>query len=83
MCAKQVAGLTTAIANMIIMIFGYAFHSKSWGHRQCDGDRRLHKPFVYGVAVVPIALCLGTAGFIFLAAQEKRTAKVDKQLVQR
>jgi len=32
------------------------------------------KALVYGVTVVPIALCLGVAGFILMLVQEKKVA---------
>ena len=62
----SVAGLTTAAANMIIMVFGYAFHSIIGGVINLTGN------LVYGIAVVPLALFIGTAGFFFLWAQERR-----------
>lgn len=68
---EQVAGLTTAIANMIIMIFGYAFHAVMGGVINALGGPTVSKALVYGIGVIPVALCLGTAGFVFLLAKEK------------
>lgn len=69
---QQIAGLTTAVANMIIMTFGYAFHSAIGAVVDLFGGAGNSGALVYGVTVVPIALCLGVAGFILMLAQEKR-----------
>lgn len=74
---EEVVGLTTAIANMIIMIFGYAFHSIIGIIVNAMGGPSSSQALVYGVAVIPIALCLGTMGFIFLFAQEKKAAQIS------
>lgn len=67
----EVAGLTTAVANMIIMIFGYAFHTTMGGLINSFGGISSSSALSYGVTVVPIALFLGTLGFIFLSIKEK------------
>lgn len=71
---EQVVGLTTAIANMIIMVFGYAFHSVIGGIVNALGGPGSSQAFVYGVSVIPIALCLGILGFIFLWIVEKKSS---------
>lgn len=68
---EHVAGLTTAVANMIIMIFGYAFHTTIGSTINAMGGATHSQALVYGVSVVPLALCIGTAGFIFLFILEK------------
>lgn len=68
---EEVAGLTTAVANMIIMIFGYAFHSMIGGIVNVMGGPHTSEALMYGVAVIPIALCLGTCGFVLLFLWEK------------
>lgn len=68
---EHVAGLTTAVANMIIMIFGYAFHSIIGGVINAMGGPSATPALVYGVGVIPIALCIGTAGFVLLFILEK------------
>ncbi len=74
---EQVAGLTTAVANMIIMTFGYAFHSIIGGTINMMGGPGTSEALMYGVAVIPVALCVGTGGFLLLFAQEK----AQKELV--
>lgn len=76
---EHVAGLTTAVANMIIMIFGYAFHTAIGGVVSYMGGPTTSQALVFGVAVVPVALCIGTLGFITLYVKEKASAK---ELVQ-
>jgi predicted MFS family arabinose efflux permease len=72
---EQVAGLTTAVANMIIMIFGYAFHTVMGSVINAMGGPHNSKALIYGVAVIPIALIMGTVGFIFLSIQERKAQK--------
>ncbi len=73
---EHIAGLTTAVANMIIMTFGYAFHTVMGGIINATGGPSTAQAMVYGVAVIPIALCLGIAGFVFLFIQEKKVQPV-------
>jgi predicted MFS family arabinose efflux permease len=63
---EQIAGLTTAVANMIIMIFGYGFHTAIGSVVSAMGGPNAPKALFYGIAVIPVALCLGTVGFICL-----------------
>ncbi len=69
---EHIAGLTTAVANMIIMTFGYAFHSAIGGIVNAMGGANNPQALVYGLTVIPIALCLGIAGFTGLFVQEKK-----------
>lgn len=69
---QQIAGLTTAVANMIIMTFGYGFHSAIGAIVNGFGGASNSQALVYGVTVVPIALCLGVAGFILMVVQERK-----------
>lgn len=68
---EQVAGLTTAVANMIIMIFGYVFHTIIGTVVNSMGGPNNSEALIYGVAVVPIALAMGTTGFVYLYIQER------------
>ena len=70
---EHVAGLTTAVANMIIMIFGYAFHTLIGSVVNALGGPHSTQALLYGVAVIPIGLMLGTLGFGVLFVQERRT----------
>lgn len=78
---EKVAGLTTAVANMIIMIFGYAFHTSIGGTISATGGATHSQALIYGVSVVPLALCLGTMGFIFLFVLD-RSKKTKQQSIE-
>lgn len=69
---EERAGLTTAVANMIIMIFGYAFHATMGGVVDGLGGPDVPQALFYGVAVIPAALSLGVVGFFSLWLQERR-----------
>jgi len=68
---EQVAGLTTAVANMIIMIFGYAFHSIIGAVVNAFGGPGVPEALSCGIAVIPVFLAIGTAGFTYLALAQK------------
>jgi MFS family permease len=55
------AGLTSAVANMVIMIFGYVFHSVIG---KIIGIFTLSREgFIYGVSVIPLALVIAAVGY--------------------
>lgn len=64
--ADEVVGLTTAVANMIIMSFGYAVHSAIGLIIHVFGKVNLTQAYIYGIAVIPMMLAVGTLGFIML-----------------
>lgn len=68
--ADHVAGLTTAVANMIIMSFGYAFHTAIGGVLKVIGGADMAQPFIYAISVIPITLAIGVIGFAVLAWQD-------------
>lgn len=79
----HLAGLTTAIANMIIMIFGYGFHTVIGMVINAHGGIRDASAFIYGIGVIPITLALGVAGILVLAYQDKfgtRTSAIKERL---
>lgn len=67
----NLAGLATAIANMIIMSFGYAFHTVIGVVVNTYGGTHVARAVIYGVGVIPVTLALGIVGFLYLAYQEK------------
>ncbi|BCA96627.1 MFS transporter [Legionella antarctica] len=68
---ENLAGLTTAIANMIIMSFGYAFHTVIGFIINTNGGTEVTQAFVYGIGVIPATLALGITGFFIVAYKEK------------
>jgi len=63
---EEVAGLTTAVANMIIMIFGYGFHTVIGGIINYMGGPQYTQALSSGLIVIPVTLLIGTLGFILL-----------------
>lgn len=73
---EQVAGLATAVANMIIMVFGYLFHATMGGVINMMGGSTESQALIYGVSVIPVALLIGTSGFLILLSQEKTAVAI-------
>jgi MFS family permease len=71
---ENVSGLATAIANMIIMSFGYLFHSIIGWIIKLYGASGNNIAFTYGISVIPAALLIGMAGFLFLTLGEERNS---------
>lgn len=67
---EAVVGLTTAAANMIIMSFGYVFHSTIGIIIKFFGTQGQSLAFIYGVSIIPMTLTLGSLGFMILSYQE-------------
>lgn len=67
----ELAGLTTAFANMIIMIFGYGFHTVIGSTINSYGGTQVTKAFIYGIGIIPLSLAIGVVGFFYLLYQEK------------
>lgn len=61
---EHVAGLTTAIANMIIMSFGYFFHTVIGLVIENFGGATTAKGFMAGTSIIPITLLLGVVGCV-------------------
>lgn len=81
---ESLVGLTTACANMIIMTFGYVFHSligqimtHLWDGTM-NADVPVYDPHAYTLAlmVIPVGLMLGAFGFIWLASAKKSSTLV-------
>ncbi|RMW99858.1 MFS transporter [Legionella jordanis] len=68
---EHVAGITTAVANMIIMSFGYGFHSTIGLLINHFGGIKVTEAFTYGLAVIPVSLGLAVFGFSALFYQER------------
>jgi predicted MFS family arabinose efflux permease len=69
--SEDAVGLTTAVANMIIMIFGYFSHSIiSTVIGQLGGINSV-SALHYGIAVIPVGLLMGTLGFLGLTLVRK------------
>ncbi|WP_333023074.1 MFS transporter [Wolbachia endosymbiont of Pentidionis agamae] len=78
----NLVGMTTAVANMIVMIFGYVFHVGIAKIIDFYWDNKMvaEKP-VYGssllikaISIIPICLLIATFGFMWLKLQDKKKA---------
>ena len=71
---KQSTGLATAAANMIIMLFGYGFHSvigKVISLTNTSVGGYTAESFEYGIAVIPVTLFVAAFGFIIISKGSK------------
>lgn len=72
---ENVVGLTTAVANMIIMLFGYFFHSIiGWVINLLGGSSNA-QAFKFGIAVIPMCLMIAIIGFIIMFVYGKENTK--------
>ncbi len=74
---ERVAGITTAIANMIIMSFGYAFHVSIGFLINFFGGRTEQSALIYGLSIIPITLALAIIGLSRLYYQERKARSID------
>lgn len=72
--AEHVAGLTTAIANMIIMVFGYGFHSAMGMIVKTFGGTTVPSALNYGIAVIPITLVISFLGLTIMIFRDKHSS---------
>lgn len=69
---EHVVGLTTAVANMIIMSFGYAFHTVIGIVIKFYSTVNDSIAYSYGVGVIPITLLIGMIGFFMIGYNENK-----------
>lgn len=75
---EGVAGLAAAVANMIIMIFGYAFHTFIGAVVSEMGGPSAPYALTYGISLIPLALILGSLGFGILKAGEASQETISR-----
>ena len=68
---ENMAGLTTAIANMIIMSFGYGFNALIGIIIDANKGAEVAQQFIYGIGVIPLALVIGIIGFVIFSFKER------------
>jgi MFS family permease len=71
--SKNTANLTTAIANMIIMIFGYVFHGVIGSVINVFSEYGMNSAFCYGIAAIPVGLFIGSVGFMIVFRMEAKS----------
>jgi len=77
---ENVVGLTTAIVNMIVMSFGYLFHSVigktlnlTWDGQLVEGVRVYSATsYMYSISVIPICLVIGGVGFLWIKSKNRK-----------
>ncbi|MCC8368847.1 MAG: MFS transporter [Rickettsia endosymbiont of Oxypoda opaca] len=70
--SENMVSLTTAVANMIIMSFGYIFHSTIGIIVKQYNDLGEDKSYIYGVSIIPFMLLIGISGFSILSYRERK-----------
>ena len=84
--SEGLVGLTTSIVNMIIMVFGYVFHSAigkilsySGNGKIIDGARVYSADsYISAISIIPICLIVAGIGFIMIRRHSKKTEVVNK-----
>jgi predicted MFS family arabinose efflux permease len=74
--SSNTANLTTAIANMIIMIFGYIFHGIIGSVINTFSHSDVNLAFCYGIAAVPAGLLMGAIGFMVISHLDSNSREV-------
>ncbi|STX28623.1 major facilitator family transporter [Legionella beliardensis] len=75
---EHVAGLTTAIANMIIMSFGYGIHTTIGIVVNAFKETNALHSFTYGISVIPCTLGIGVLGFlVLLLLEQKKLSRIS------
>ena len=76
----SLVGLTTAMVNMVIMAFGYMFHSSigkvmeaTWDGTIIDGIHAYSsQSYTLGLSIIPIALIIGGIGFTLIFLRSRK-----------
>ncbi len=63
---KNLSGLSTTVANMIMMLFGYAFHTFIGTTTNIMGGIQNYTALSFGISIIPIASAIGVLGFIMI-----------------
>lgn len=77
---ERMSGMTTAIANMIIMSFGYAFHTGIGLIIQLASPHNPRQAFIYGIGSIPVMLGIGIIGFLRLKNSLKKKAFISQNV---
>ncbi len=73
-----IAGLTTAVANVIIMSFGYLFHSSIGFVVNYCGGTQTAQALLYGICIIPLTLALAVIGLFYITRQVATTSDFPK-----
>ena len=67
------SSLAAAIANMILMSFGYGFHSVIGYVVDLYSENKVDS-YIYGLSVIPISLFIGSIGFFLISLTDKKSS---------
>lgn len=81
--SEGLVGLTTSIVNMIIMVFGYVFHSAIGKILSYSGDGKIidgarvysADSYIAAISIIPICLIVAGIGFIATRRHSRKTAR--------
>ncbi len=70
---EKFVGLTTACANMVIMIFGYFFHTAIGEiiQKKSVGYSYTYESLMSGISIIPICLLIASCAFIYISIRDK------------
>lgn len=82
---QNLVGLTTAVANMIIMTFGYVFHSLIGLIMDLNWQGQMHNgvavyqanDYTMALSIIPIALLIAAVGYTVIALRHKKQRITD------
>lgn len=69
---EELAGLTSALVNMIVMVFGYVFHSSMGAVVSLSGGPTNKGALILSLSIIPCALTIGAIGFLLLNRRRKK-----------
>lgn len=69
---EELAGLTSALVNMIVMVFGYVFHSSMGAVVNLSGGPTNPAALISSLSIIPCALTVGAVGFLLLNRSRKK-----------
>lgn len=74
---EHASSLTTSVANMIIMVFGYGFHTMIGLIVNIYADQG-STSYIYGIAIIPLSLAIGAVGCLLISLDDRRIAKKEQ-----
>lgn len=85
--SEERSGLAAAVANMILMTFGWVFHNSigmtldsMWDGTTINGVRYYDsEAFVAGVSIIPLAMVVAIAGLVFLSILNAAKARKKRK----
>lgn len=74
---RELAGLATAVVNMLIMSFGYFFHSTIGFVVSHNGGLYSQDALQYGIAVIPATLVIAVVGMLLFRTKQKNAKEEE------